>query len=171
MGRTLPRVLCSGQACPLLLVYLNGSDQAQLTLGVTLRDGLEPAGHTTQHHGLPQGSVRAGACCMPARMPIFLPAEQPRGLGGPRPLAPTSCLRLAGKTGEAAWLIAIRKKMPCPDRPLLPEALKTPSRHTRVMHVMTRVAVAKVVLHGPQIRALVGQVVAAAMPQGAGGRP
>lgn len=50
-------------------------------------------------------------------------------------------------------------------RPLLPQSLKSSTGHTRVMHGVFRIAMAEVVLHGPQIDARVRKLVAARMAQ------
>jgi uncharacterized protein len=47
---------------------------------------------------------------------------------------------------------------------LLPQPLETMSGNPGVMGSVLRIAVAKVVLHGPQIRALIGKIIAAGMP-------
>jgi hypothetical protein len=47
----------------------------------------------------------------------------------------------------------------------LPEPLEPASRHARVADSVARIAVAQIVLHGPQVGAAVGQIVAAGMPE------
>jgi hypothetical protein len=48
---------------------------------------------------------------------------------------------------------------------LLPKPFETPPADARVVHGMAWIAMAEKVLHGTQVRALVGEMVAARVPQ------
>ena len=48
---------------------------------------------------------------------------------------------------------------------LFPQSLEAAAGNARVVHGMTRIAMAEVVLHGAQVRPLVGKIVAARVPQ------
>ena len=48
---------------------------------------------------------------------------------------------------------------------LFPQSLEAPAGNARVVHGMARITMAEVILHGPQIGAFVGEVVAARVAQ------
>ena len=48
---------------------------------------------------------------------------------------------------------------------LFPQSLEAPAGNARVVHGVARITMAEVILHGPQIGALVGEIVAARVAQ------
>ena len=48
---------------------------------------------------------------------------------------------------------------------LFPQSLEAPAGNARVVHGVARITMAEVILHGAQIGALVGEIVAARVPQ------
>jgi hypothetical protein len=48
--------------------------------------------------------------------------------------------------------------------PLIPQPLEAATRHARVVHGMPGIAMPEIVLHGAQVGALIGKIVAAGVP-------